>query len=94
MQTKIYLFVDQQNHRVVGSGPNGFRCLVGCFSNGGSTSNSMLYPRTMAFDSYGNIYVVDRDNNRIQKFILMQGACCKLFVNIMQEITMHSSLFE
>jgi hypothetical protein len=51
-----YLFiVDQYNHRIIGSGPNGFRCLVGC-SGGGSGSNQLLYPQSMAFDEFKNLY--------------------------------------
>ncbi|CAF0947701.1 unnamed protein product [Adineta steineri] len=37
--TDKYLFiVDGSNHRIVGSGPNGFRCLIGC-NDRGSESN-------------------------------------------------------
>ena len=72
-----YLFiVDQDNNRIVGSGPNGFRCLVGC-SGGGSASNQLYYPQSMAFDSYGNIFVTDRSNTRIQKFLLSRNSCGK-----------------
>ena len=66
-----YLFiVDQGNNRIIGSGPNGFRCLVGCSGNG-STSNSFNYPTSMTFDTYGDIYVTDTNNTRIQKFVLL-----------------------
>ncbi|CAF4128305.1 unnamed protein product, partial [Rotaria sordida] len=42
-----YLFiVDSSNHRIVRSGPNGFRCLVGCYG-GGSASNQLLNPQTI-----------------------------------------------
>jgi len=64
-----YLFiVDNNYNRIVGSGPNGFRCLVGC-SGSGSVLKSLVYPSSMAFDSHGNIYVTDRNNHRIQKFM-------------------------
>ena len=63
-----YLFiVDRSNHRIVGSDQHGFRCIVGC-SGGGSLSNQLQLLTIMSFDSYGNIYVVDEFNNRIQKF--------------------------
>jgi hypothetical protein len=71
-----YLFiVDSDNNRIVGSGPNGFRCIVGCSGVSGSTSYQLYYPQTMAFDSYGNIFVTDYDNSRIQKFILSTNSC-------------------
>jgi hypothetical protein len=71
-----YLFiVDSYNHRIIGSGPAGFRCVVGCSGTSGSASNQLYYPRTMAFDSYGNIFVMDTDNSRIQKFVLNADSC-------------------
>ena len=71
-----YLFiVDHNNHRIVGSGPNGFRCLVGCSGGWGSTADRLVYPQSLSFDSYGNIYIADRANNRIQKFILATNSC-------------------
>jgi len=75
-----YLFiVDSYNHRIVGSGSYGFRCLVGC-SGGGSTSTQLSFPQNMAFDSYGNIYVTDRNNSRIQKFNFQNISCSEYFL--------------
>ncbi|CAF0960415.1 unnamed protein product [Adineta steineri] len=66
-----YLYItDYNNHRVVASGPNGFRCLVGCSGVSGASSNQLYYPTDLSFDSYGNMYVVDQDNYRIQKFLV------------------------
>jgi len=65
-----YLFiVDQGNHRIIDSDENGFHCIFGC-SGGGSTNNKLFYPISMSFDSYGNIYVTDQYNNRVQKISL------------------------
>jgi hypothetical protein len=73
-----YLFiVDSNNNRIVGSGPNGFRCLVGCSGVWGSTSYQLYLPQTMAFDSYGNIFVTDTQNSRIQKFVLASNVSGK-----------------
>ena len=73
-----YLFiVDSDNHRIVGSGPGGFRCLVGCSSSAGSASYELNTPRMMSFDRDGNIFVMDRDNNRVQKFLLSNNSCGK-----------------
>ncbi|UJR19272.1 hypothetical protein I4U23_022401 [Adineta vaga] len=70
-----YLFIaDYLNNRIVGSGPNGFRCLFGC-GGGGNSSNQLSYPRSLSFDSYGNIYVADTANHRIQKFLLLTNSC-------------------
>jgi hypothetical protein len=73
-----YLFiVENGNHRIVGSGPNGFRCLVGCSNSYGSASNQLAGPITLSFDSYGNMFVTDRNNHRIQKFALSMNCCSK-----------------
>ncbi len=73
-----YLFiVDCNNNRIVGSGPNGFRCLVGCSGSSGSAPNELQYPHTLSFDSYGNMFVTDWSNSRIQKFILSTNSCGK-----------------
>ena len=67
-----YLFlVDTLNHRVIGSRSNGFFCVVGCSHVAGSASDQLCWPYNAAFDSYGNIYVTDTLNNRIQKFNLL-----------------------
>ncbi|CAF4200243.1 unnamed protein product, partial [Adineta steineri] len=71
-----YLFiVDQNNQRVVGSGPYGFRCIFGCPGVTGSASNQFYYPRSLSFDSYGNLFIVDQYNSRIQKFIIASNSC-------------------
>jgi sugar lactone lactonase YvrE len=66
-----YLFiVDRGNNRIVGSGPGGFRCVAGCDQTKGDASNQLNWPQGMSFDNHGNIWVVDTDNRRIQKFTL------------------------
>lgn len=76
-----YIFIlDRADDRIIGEGPNGFRCLVGCLGRG-SASNQLHYPRSMAFDSYGNLFVTDTFNDRIQKFILLTNSCgrCEIY---------------
>ncbi|CAF3947851.1 unnamed protein product [Adineta steineri] len=69
-----YLFiVDSYNNRIVGSGLNGFRCLVGCYGRG-LQSNQFHNPNSMSFDRSGNIFVIDSDNHRIQKFLLIKDS--------------------
>jgi hypothetical protein len=72
-----YLFIAEcGTNRIVGSGPNGFQCLVGC-GNSGSSSNQLSSPFSLSFDSYGNIFVADQNNHRIQKFLLLPNSCGK-----------------
>jgi sugar lactone lactonase YvrE len=73
-----YLFiVDRGNNRIVGSGPYGFRCLVGCYSPG-KESNQLSQPFSLSFDIDGNMFVTDTGNNRIQKFVLLNNSLGKL----------------
>ncbi|CAF1188087.1 unnamed protein product [Adineta ricciae] len=71
-----YLFiVDQGNNRIVGSGPLGFRCIVGCSGSSGSALNQLQGPRSLAFDTDGNLYVSDRENDRIMTYTLFNSSC-------------------
>jgi hypothetical protein len=71
-----YLYiVDSGNQRILASGPAGFLCLIGCSGTSGSASNQLNTPWSMSFDSYGNIFVTDQGNSRIQKFILATNSC-------------------
>lgn len=73
-----YLFIaDGDNHRIIGQDSNGFRCIIGCSATPGSASDHLNYPRGLAFDSFGNLFVVDKVNNRIQKFLLATRYCSK-----------------
>ena len=71
-----YLFItDSGNNRVIGSGPNGYRCISGCSRTGSSGANQLHNSRGLSFDRGGNIYVVDGFNARVQKFILASNSC-------------------
>ena len=73
-----YLFVaDAGGNRIVGSGPDGFRCIVGCTSVNGSAADQLNVPCSLSFDSYGNLFVTDKINARIQKFLLATNSCCE-----------------
>ena len=73
-----YLFIaDQLNHRIVGSGPSGFRCIAACTGTNGAAANQFHYPYDLGFDSHGNLYVTDAGNSRIQKFTLARNICGK-----------------
>ena len=71
-----YLFiVDQNNHRIVGSGLSGFRCIVGCSGQNGSASSQLQSPRSLTFDTDGSLMVGDWGNARVQKFVLASQRC-------------------
>ena len=71
-----YLFIaDHNNFRIVGSSPNGFRCIAGCTEKNGSAANQFFKPYDLTFDSHGNLFVTDMYNNRLQKFILAKNSC-------------------
>ena len=73
-----YFIVDLGNNRVVASGLTGFRCIVGCSGQSGSSPSQLSTPRSLAFDTDGNLFVADTDNIRIQKFVLASNSCSKL----------------
>ena len=77
-----YLFIaDRYNNRIIGSGPNGFRCIAGCFGSNVSLPFQLSSPQRMAFDSYGNVFVTDNGNARVQKFSLINNKTCgKYFI--------------
>ncbi|CAF0875504.1 unnamed protein product [Adineta steineri] len=88
-----YLFiVDSFNHRIVGEGPNGFRCLAGCSTSAGSASSKLYYPYTLNFDSYGNMFVTDTYNNRIQKFVLFTNSCDEISTSTINPVNISSIL--
>ena len=71
-----YLFiVDSGNRRIIGEGPNGFRCVAGCSNESDLAQYQLNWPTSMSFDSDGNIYVTDTGNDRVQKFELTSSVC-------------------
>ena len=75
-----YLFiVDSDRNRILASGPNGFRCLASCNVASGAGPHQFHVPYSMAFDSYGNYFVVDNSNHRVQKFLLTSNSCSKCY---------------
>ncbi|CAM4949155.1 unnamed protein product [Rotaria socialis] len=86
-----YLFiVDSGNSRIVRSGPYGFQCIIGCLAGWGSGSNQLNNPYRMAFDSYGNIFVTDPVNNRLQKFYLNTSSCDIATTEVTQPTTQYT----
>ena len=71
-----YLYiVEYYGHRVVASGPNGFRCIIACTGIAGSAANQLNLPGSVSFDSHGNLCVTDTANKRVQKFVLATNTC-------------------
>lgn len=78
-----YLFITEYlSHKITAQGPNGFRCIVGCDGRG-SAPHQLNLPEMFGFDSYGNIYVIERGNHRLQKFFFMSNSCGKLKCDIL-----------
>ncbi len=76
LDAEKYLFImDFGNNRIVGSGLNGFRCIVGCGGWGTFLPSHLLNPISFSFDRSGNIYVTDRANKRFQKFEYAEKSC-------------------
>ena len=72
-----HLFIlEYGSGRVVGPGFSGYRCIIGC-TGPGSASNQLYQPTSLSFDSYGNLYIADTYNNRVQKFLLITNSCSK-----------------
>jgi len=69
-----YVYVaDAANGRIMKWTTNytaGGICVVGCSGSVGNAVNQLRTPRDVKFDRYGNLYVTDQGNNRIQKFII------------------------
>ncbi|CAF0983577.1 unnamed protein product [Adineta steineri] len=90
LDAEKYLFIaDQNNHRIIGSDMNGFRCLVGCYGKG-SQSNQLNYPSGLSFDRSGNMFATDTSNHRVQKFKYLKRLCANIF-SVLQK-TYSSSL--
>ena len=88
-----YLFiVDLGNNRIIGSGPIGFRCIVGCSKLSGSSASQLNSSRSLAFDTDGNLFVADTFNYRIQKFLLVSNSCSKSNRIVKKEIYVEGRL--
>ena len=68
----IVYVADTNNHRIRKITPNGVVTTfagsgIGGFANGPGTSARFSFPRDVAIDSTGNLYIADTNNNRIRK---------------------------
>ena len=76
MDADGYLFICTNNaNQIIGSSSAGFRCIIGCTNGSGSGADQLNAPASLRFDSYGNIFVVDAGNGRIQNFSFEASSC-------------------
>ena len=74
-----YLYIaDNEKHRIIRSGHDNYACVVGCSGESGSAANQLIKAYAVRLDSWGNLYVVDEYNYRIQKFQLINPGCGRL----------------
>ena len=70
------LFITEYgHHRIIRWDGFNAQCLFGCSGSFGAAADQLTSPRALNFDSYGNLYVVDTGNSRIQKFFLISNSC-------------------
>ncbi|CAF1243863.1 unnamed protein product [Adineta steineri] len=73
-----YLYIiDMGNRRIIRSGPNGYNCVIGCIGTTGLASNQLYEPFKLAFDSHGNIFIMDFSSSLILKFMLATNSCVR-----------------
>jgi NHL repeat len=51
-------------------------CIIACTGSSGTAANELNQPRDIKFDASGNLYVSDRRNHRIQKFVMETLVVC------------------
>lgn len=73
---RMYI-LEYGNNRVVRVGSNGVQCIVACTGMLGTRADQLHLPWTFSFDSYGNIFVLDHMNSRVQKFLIDSQSCGK-----------------
>jgi sugar lactone lactonase YvrE len=64
---------DTGNNRIIQWAPNTISgiCIAACTDTSGTNANQLNFPVGLAFDSDGSLYISDSNNNRIQKFEIL-----------------------
>jgi sugar lactone lactonase YvrE len=71
-----YMYIlDTNNNRILRWAPNATSgvCIAACTGTSGAQTNQLNFPTGVAFDSNGSMYVSDQNNNRIQKFQILDS---------------------
>lgn len=76
------LYIVDNDHRRVFRFTDNLQCILGCDNDTTTTVTTMFYSDSLCFDSHGNIFVSDWENNRILKFCLSTNLCgkCRLLI--------------
>ena len=72
-----YMYIsDSGNARILRWAPNSSsgECIAACTGTSGTRPNQLLNAYDITFDSYGSLYVSDRENNRVQKFQIISAS--------------------
>ena len=67
--------VDQNNKRIIMFNSIRFECVIGC--SYGHGFSQLEKPYALAFNSMGDMYVVDSGKNRLQKYNFISTSCSK-----------------
>ncbi|CAF1327146.1 unnamed protein product, partial [Adineta steineri] len=67
--------VDNDHYRIIQVRKDEYQCISGCEKEKGSASNQFDKPYSLRFDSFGNLYVTDEFNHRIQRFDILNNSC-------------------
>ncbi|UJR14316.1 hypothetical protein I4U23_001310 [Adineta vaga] len=88
---RLYI-VDSGNQRIIRLGRyDGYQCLFGCSIPSCLSLSQLCDPLTAMFDIHGNIYVINRKNSGVQKFILATNSCQETTFSSPQTSTTTSS---
>ncbi|CAF1277210.1 unnamed protein product [Adineta ricciae] len=68
--------IDNEGFRIIQFRFGEFTCIIGCSRAVNRITTLPIFPETLSFDSYGNIYVADRNGDaRILKYNLRTNSC-------------------
>ncbi|CAF0831536.1 unnamed protein product [Adineta ricciae] len=87
-----FLYVaDNKHNRIIQVQNNAFQCIAGCTKESGSASNQLHWAYALRFDSFGNLYVADESNHRIQKFSIGTNLCISTSLSTTESPTIYVS---